>query len=74
MQVNQRSCALRALGRVAAANLYMLVSGRGTDTLFVATLNVPVRQDLWIGVDLLSLTESGRAQALAAVPTLAFQL
>jgi hypothetical protein len=72
-QVHQGSCALRAVDRLAAVNLFLLLGGRGTDTMFVATLDVPVQRDFWIGVGVLSLTESGRRQALAAVRTLAVQ-
>lgn len=65
------SCALRVDGKPAPVSIYRLVAHKvGNDTLFAATIIVPLRSGLWIGAGVLSPSRRGRAEGLRAFRTL----
>lgn len=62
------ACALRGAGRLIPVALHHLA--KGTDTLYVATVDVAVSDALWIGAGVVSPSPRGRAEALAVISTL----
>lgn len=63
------SCGLRVGGRLVI--LGQAVIAHGADSLFTATTEIPAGRDLWIGAGIMSRSARGRANAVAALTTLA---
>jgi hypothetical protein len=68
--VDQGSCADRIGGRLSTIQKYLLLPVDRADTLFVATIDVAIREHLWIGAGVLGRSAAAREEALAAFSTL----